>query len=74
MCVFFAVTLHALLHLFVDLAQRHAAGAFQLVGIGVGIRIGMVCHGNGGFQMSVHLILIQMDSRGKHAHAPPLLC
>lgn len=40
----FAVALSALLHLFVDLPQRHAAGAFQLVGIGIGIEIGIVCH------------------------------
>ena len=38
----FAIAFDALLHLFVDLAQRHAARSFQFVGIaiGVGIRIG----------------------------------
>jgi hypothetical protein len=40
------VALGALLHLFVDLSQRQAAGAFQCVGIGV------ICHGNGLFLMS----------------------
>ncbi|MGF6724686.1 hypothetical protein P3T43_004055 [Paraburkholderia sp. GAS41] len=66
MRVLCAVALDALLDLFVDLAQGHAAGTFQLVRIGVGIRIGVICHENGGFQLSVHLILIQMDSSGKH--------
>lgn len=44
----FAIAFDALLHLFVDLTQRHAARSFQFVGIaiGVGIRIGEVCHGN----------------------------
>ena len=38
----FAIAFDALLHLFVDLTQRHAARSFQFVGIaiGVGIRIG----------------------------------
>ena len=45
-CLRFALTLDALLHLFVDLAQRQAAGAFQFVGIWV------VCHSNGLFLMS----------------------
>jgi hypothetical protein len=35
-----AIPLNGLLHLLVDLAQSHAAWAFQLVGIGSGI----VCH------------------------------
>jgi hypothetical protein len=30
----------------VDLPQRHAAGAFQLVRIGIRIEIGIVCHGS----------------------------
>jgi hypothetical protein len=44
----FTIAFDALLHLFVDLAQRHAARSFQFVGISisVGIRIGEVCHGN----------------------------
>ncbi|KXU84381.1 hypothetical protein CI15_23210 [Paraburkholderia monticola] len=42
----FAVALNALLHLFVDLPQGHAAGAFQLVGRGIRIEIGFVCHGS----------------------------
>lgn len=39
-CQLSAIALDAFLHLFVDLAQRHAAGSFQFVGIGVGIRVG----------------------------------
>ena len=46
----FAVAFDALLHLLVDLPQRHTAGACQFVGIGVwiGVWIGLriVCHGS----------------------------
>lgn len=63
---FFAVALDAFLHLLVDLPQRHAAGAFYLIGVGIGF--GGVCHGrvNSG---CVRPILIQMSARGKHANA-----
>ncbi len=47
----FAVALDALLYLFVDLPQRHAAGAFQFVGIGIRIEVGIVCHGSRLFLM-----------------------
>jgi len=47
----FAVAHDALLYLFVDLPQRHAAGAFQFVGIGVGIEMGIVCHARRSFLM-----------------------
>ncbi|MGF6638633.1 hypothetical protein OKW39_005849 [Paraburkholderia sp. MM6662-R1] len=40
----FAVALDGLLNLFVDLPQTHAAWAFQFVGIGSRIAIGIVCH------------------------------
>jgi len=42
----FAVTLDGLLHLFVDLSQRHAARAFQFVGSRSRIKIRIVCHGS----------------------------
>ena len=45
----FAIALDALLYLFVNLAQRHAAGSFQVVGIAFGI--GFICHENDLFRM-----------------------
>jgi hypothetical protein len=63
----FAVAHDALLYLFVDLPQRHAAGAFQTSGIGVGIEMGIVCHARRLFLMGRLLILIRMRSRSKHA-------
>ena len=61
----FAVALDALLHLCVDLPQRHAAGAFQFVGIGIGIGIGIVCHGSRLFLMS----LLDLDTYGQSQQA-----
>jgi hypothetical protein len=40
----FAVALGRLLYLFVDLPQSHAARAFQFVGIGSRVEIGIIWH------------------------------
>lgn len=60
-CLLFAVALDALLHLFVDLAQRQATWAFQFVGIGIGV----VFHGNGLFRMS----RLDLDTDGQSRQA-----
>jgi len=54
-----AVTLDALLHLFVDLAQRQAAGAFYFVGIW------LVCHSKGLFLMN----RLDLDTYGRSRQA-----
>ena len=68
MCILrFAVAHDALLYLFVDLPQRHAAGAFQLIGIGVGIEMGIVFHARRLFLVGRLFILIRMRSHSKPA-------
>jgi hypothetical protein len=60
----FAVAHDALLYLFVN-PQRHAAGAFQFVGIEVRIAMGIVCHGSRLFL--IRRLDLDADARSQQA-------
>jgi hypothetical protein len=56
-------------HLFVDLPQRHAAGARQFVRVRLRIELGSSVMVGVAYSWSADLILIQMRSRSKDVQA-----